>query len=246
MTNDDLIFRHRQQLFARAAQVGVRRACRELGFHHSTYYHWKPLVERHGPEILRPRERRAPRMPNQIPPWLAQKIIAAALGEPGLGPRRLAAQLERSVSERVSPGGVGNVLRRAGLSTRRKRLALVAGYAAPPEPERPAPVEPHIKAERPGDVLQIDCFAVGRLSGTQGKCWQYTATDVVSGFLWAELYITPANPAYHYAVGVLRRARRRAERGRLAGAASHPRPRQRVPTPAFPQGRARARCAAAL
>jgi len=48
MTNDDLLFRHRLQLFARAGQVGVRRACRELGFHHSTYYRWKPQVERHG------------------------------------------------------------------------------------------------------------------------------------------------------------------------------------------------------
>ena len=120
MTNDDLIFRHRQQLFARAAQVGVRRACRELGFHHSTYYHWKPLVERHGLEILRPRERRAPRMPNQIPPWLAQKIIAAALGEPGLGPRRLAAQLEHSLGERVSPGGLANVLWWTSASTGRR------------------------------------------------------------------------------------------------------------------------------
>lgn len=61
MTNDDLLFRHRLQLFARAAQVGVRRACRELGFHHSTYYRCKPRVERHGLEILRPRERRPPR-----------------------------------------------------------------------------------------------------------------------------------------------------------------------------------------
>jgi hypothetical protein len=53
MTNDDLIFRHRVRLFARAQEVGVRRACRELGFHHSTFYRWKPFVERHGLEILR-------------------------------------------------------------------------------------------------------------------------------------------------------------------------------------------------
>ncbi|MBA3560911.1 MAG: hypothetical protein H0W30_20255, partial [Gemmatimonadaceae bacterium] len=52
MTNDDLIFRHRLRLFARAGEVGVRRACRELGFHHSTYYRWKPFVLRHGLEIL--------------------------------------------------------------------------------------------------------------------------------------------------------------------------------------------------
>lgn len=206
MTNDDLIYRHRLQLFARAEQVGVSRACRELGFHRSTYYHWKPLVERHGLVILRPRERRPPRMPNQIPPWLEQKIIAAALGEPGRGPRRLAADIQHSLGEAVSPGGVFNVLRRSGLSTRRKRLALVSGYAAPPEPERPLPREPHIAATDPGDVLQLDCFHIGRLAGTTGRVWQYTATDVVSGFLWAHLDVTPVNPRYMYAVAVLRTA----------------------------------------
>lgn len=36
MTNDDLIYRSRLRLFARAGQIGVRAACRELGFHHST------------------------------------------------------------------------------------------------------------------------------------------------------------------------------------------------------------------
>ena len=115
MTNDDLIDRHRLQLFERAEQVGVSRACRELGFHRSTYYHWKPLVLRHGLVILRPRERRPPRMPNQIPPWLEQKIIAAALGEPGRGPRRLAADIPQSLGEAVRPGGVFNLLRRSGL-----------------------------------------------------------------------------------------------------------------------------------
>lgn len=48
MTNDDLLFRHRLLLFAKAAEVGVTQACRELGYHRSWYYRWKPLVERHG------------------------------------------------------------------------------------------------------------------------------------------------------------------------------------------------------
>ena len=40
----------------------------------------------------------------------------------------------------------------------------------------------------------MDCFFVGRLSGTKGAVWQYTATDVASGFLWAELHATERNP----------------------------------------------------
>jgi uncharacterized iron-regulated membrane protein len=93
MTHDDLIYRHRLRLFARAGEVGVSRACRELGFHRSTYYRWKARVEREGLAILRPRERRPPRMPNQTPVWVEERIVALALAlaMPGLGARRLAA-----------------------------------------------------------------------------------------------------------------------------------------------------------
>ena len=72
MVQDDRFFQYRLRLFARAGEVGVSQACRELGYHRSWYYRWKPLVERHGLEILRPRERRRPRMPNQVPPWLEE------------------------------------------------------------------------------------------------------------------------------------------------------------------------------
>ena len=37
-----------------------------LDVHPSTYYRWQRQLRRHGPEILRPRERRTPRMPNAI------------------------------------------------------------------------------------------------------------------------------------------------------------------------------------
>ena len=137
MTNDDLIFRQRLRLFARAGEVGVSQACRELGYHRATYYRWKPMVERHGLEILRPRERRLPRMPNQVPPWLEQQILAFALGQPGLGARRIAAQLAQPKwgGYQLSASAIYKVLGRHGLSTRQRRLSLVSGYASPPEPE---------------------------------------------------------------------------------------------------------------
>ena len=49
MSNDDLLYRHRVQLFALAQRIGVTQACRELGFHRSTYYRWRPRLERFGP-----------------------------------------------------------------------------------------------------------------------------------------------------------------------------------------------------
>jgi hypothetical protein len=197
VTNDDVLFRVRVHLFARAGAVGVSQACRELGFHRSTYYRWRPMVQRHGLEMLRPRERRLPRMPNQLPPWLEERVVAFALGQPGLGPRRVAAQLRLPMwgGLVISASGVFQVLRRHGLNTRLKRLAVVAGYAAPMEPEPPPRLAPgHLEAEQPGDLVQLDCFHIGRLTGTRGRVWQYTAIDVASSFLWAEIHVSELNP----------------------------------------------------
>jgi transposase InsO family protein len=197
MSNDDVLFGFRLQLFALAAEIGVRPACRAMGVHHSTYYRWKRKVDRWGLEALRVRERRRPRMPNALGPHLEQRSLAFALAHPGFGPKRISAELAREKwgGMRISPNGVYRVLLRHGLNTRGKRLALVAGYAAryerPPLPEAPR----HVEASRPGELVGLDCFYVGRLSGTKGAVWQYTAIDVRSGFAWAELHASPRNPA---------------------------------------------------
>jgi transposase InsO family protein len=199
VTNDDALFRHRLRVMATAEELGnIRAACRIHGIHHSTYYRWKALVERQGLEMLRPRERRAPQMPNAIPLFIEQRILAYALAFPGQGPNRIAAELAREKwgGLRISANGIWRVLKRHGLSTRRARLGLVAGYQAPPEPVRAAPEPPrHIEADEPGDLVQMDCFCVGRLSGTKGTVWQYTAIDVASSFLWAEIHATAKNPS---------------------------------------------------
>ena len=84
------------------------------------------------------------------------------------------------------------MLRRHGLSTRARRCALVAGYRAPYEPPREPEQERHVEAERPGELVGMDCFFVGRLSGTKGAVWQLTAIDVHSSFAWAELVRCPS------------------------------------------------------
>ena len=116
MSHDDVLFGYRLRLFTLADDVGVRPACRAMGVHHSTYYRWKRSVDRWGLEALRVRERRRPRMPNQIGPHLEQRVIAFALGHPGSGPRRIAAELGREKwgGIRISEHGVYRVLRRVG------------------------------------------------------------------------------------------------------------------------------------
>ena len=108
MTQDDLLYRFRLRTFAIAAELGnVRAACRAMGIHPSTYYRWKQQLDRYGPEILRPRERRPPRMANQTSVLVEQRVVAFALGHPGFGPARIAAEL-------ADPPGAGSGCRPTG------------------------------------------------------------------------------------------------------------------------------------
>ena len=208
MTKDDVLFGYRLRLFTLAGEIGVRAACRAMGVHHSTYYRWKEKVDRWGLEALRVRERRRPRMPNQIGPHLEQRILAFSLAHPGCGPRRISAELAREKwgGLRISEHGVWRVLKRHGLSTRTRRLALIAGYADAYERKPPTPPpERHIDATRPGEIVGVDCFYVGRLAGTKGTVWQYTAIDIASSYAWAELHTSERNPIARHTKSLIHR-----------------------------------------
>src|ERR1700678_401454 len=95
MTKDDVLFGYRLQLFAEAGRTSVSAACRTFGVHRSTYYHWKRQVDRHGLEMLRPRERRRPLMPNQLPRMIEERVLCFSIAHPGLGPKRVSSELRR-------------------------------------------------------------------------------------------------------------------------------------------------------
>ena len=212
MTEHDVLVGFRLRLFTLAEELGnVSAACRAMGVHRSTYYRLKRRVDRWGLEALRVRERRRPRMPNEIGPHLEQRIVAFALGHPGLGPRRISAELAREKwgGIRISEHGVWRVLRRVGLNTRSKRLALVARHRDPYERRPPSRRRSaHIDASEPGEKVQLDCFYVGRLSGTKGTVWQYTAIDVASAYAWAELRTSERNPRARHTRELLHRVAR--------------------------------------
>jgi transposase len=220
MTKDDVLFGYRQQLFAEAARTSVTAACRTFGVHRSTYYAWKRQVDRHGLEMLRPRERRRPKMPNQLAKMIEERIVSFSIAHPGLGPKRVSSELRRAKwgGICVSPNGVWKVLCRHGVNTRTKRLGLIAGYAAPYEPPRDPGPEQHIEVDRPGELVGVDCFFVGRLKGTKGAIWQLSAIDVASSFGWAELVICKeGNPSNPNAKQTSRLARRVAAELKAAG-----------------------------
>jgi transposase InsO family protein len=153
-------------------------------------------------------------MPNQVPPWLEERVIAFALGHPGLRPRRIAVQLRPPMwgGLVISPSGVYNILgghglRTAGCGSRWWR-------AMPPRRSRsrsrsrsrrhgslPAIWRPNV----PGELVQLDWFHIGRLTGTKGRVWQPTAIDVASFFTWAEIHVTPLNPAARHTSALVRR-----------------------------------------
>jgi len=212
MTEHDVLVGFRLRLFTLAEELGnVSAACRAMGVHRSTYYRLRRRVDRWGLEALSIRERRRPRMPNEIGPHIEQRIVAFALGHPGLGPRRISAELAREKwgGIRISEHGVWRVLSRVGLNTRSKRLALIARHRDPYERKPPLPPpELHIDAIEPGEKVQLDCFYVGRLSGTKGTVWQYTAIDVASAYAWAELRTSERNPRARHTRELLHRVAR--------------------------------------
>jgi winged helix-turn helix protein len=129
VTQDDLLYRFASTDLGHATELGnVRAACRAMGIHPSTSYRWKRQLDRHGPKILRPQERRTPRMANQTSVLVEQRVVAFALGHPGFGPARIAAELAqpRWGSCGYRPTASGGCCPGHGLSTRAKRYGLVS------------------------------------------------------------------------------------------------------------------------
>lgn len=191
---------YRKQLVEVIEQSGnKRRACRQAGIHHSTFYRWRRLLE----DPTRPVTRRGSWVDQQ----LEAEIVATALANPAAGPQRVSDLLaDRRVV--VSPAKVWRTLRRHHLSTRALRYRLLRQHQTPaPDPVVVSTPRDRfvgkLDADIPGDLVQMDCFHVGsfketrlgQAKATKGTIWQYTAIDVASSWLWAELHVTPHNPS---------------------------------------------------
>ena len=64
------------------------------------------MVERHELEVLRPRERRKPRVSNQLPAMVEERIVAFAIAHPRYGPRRIPVSFTAKGGIVVSANGV--------------------------------------------------------------------------------------------------------------------------------------------
>ena len=194
MSVHDGVVDYRMRLVAVIEASSNRRAaCAAAGIHPSSFYRWRK----------QPWQQR--RRVSWAAQQLEQQIVAAALGSPALGPQPLAAALN-AAGFTVTTSKVWRTLKRHRLNTRRLRYGLLGQHRVTPSitiSSRAKTYVGRLAAERPGDLVQMDCFHVGSFKETRmgqaknrhGQIWQYTAIDVASSWVWAELHTTAHNPS---------------------------------------------------
>lgn len=183
----------------------IREGCRRARIHPSTYYRWRQQVAAHGPEAFTPRDLRRSVTPARR--RLEAEVVALALANPPWGPRRLFSELAQRGIPIGSVSQVWRILVGHGINTRTRRYAVITtarGLTHPnqlvPAGTRSRPYVGTLAATNPGDLVQIDCFHLGRLKGAktgegQSTVWQYTAIDVASSFVWAQTHTTNHAPS---------------------------------------------------
>ena len=212
MRVDQLIGSYRMSLMAVVESApSIRQGCRNAGIHPSTFYDWRNRLDRHGREGLLVGASRT-RVKSHARVRLEAEVVALSLANPGWGPDRLFYELRQ---RQVPIGSVSQAWRILGahhLNTRALRYRLIAvtqgltiGEATGlglPHQGRSKPRVGVLHADKPGDLVQLDCFQIGRLkearlgSGRKpAMVWQYTAIDVASSFTWAQVHTTAHNPS---------------------------------------------------
>ncbi|HLY84448.1 MAG TPA: helix-turn-helix domain-containing protein, partial [Acidimicrobiales bacterium] len=169
VTLEEIIYQRRVRVLDHAGTHGVTSTCRAFGISRQTYYRWAQRAARYGLAALMPKQRRRPAQPNACPPEVIEIIVAEAVARPTLGARRLLEHLaERNVV--LSASGVQKILNRHHLGRRAQRVAALAQITAAEtalvsNDARSGPFGFCHLAARPGDLVALDTFYVGKLKG---------------------------------------------------------------------------------
>lgn len=191
MTLADSIHAQRLRVMREAEETGnVSATCRRHGWSRARFYELRKRFRAYGADGLRPK----PQAPERgrrpgLTVEAERGILALAVAWPTRGPQWYSDQLARD-GHPVPRSTVWRCLRRAGLNHRGARLVVLeqVGAAKGLLTERTVPRHAgrHVDADRPGDLLSLDLFYVGKLKGV-GKVWQITACDVASSYGWARV-----------------------------------------------------------
>jgi transposase InsO family protein len=180
----------------------ISRACKVAGISRSHFYEIKTAFEKYGREGLAPAVRRRPRMPNETPPELVQRILQMTMEFPTYSYVRVSQQL-RLVGVPVSPAQVRGVWLREGLVKRYDRLLWLERRAAAtggPLTEQVrtllarhqrATLDPqqHLEAPTPGFLGCQDTYFVGTLKGI-GRIYAQNFIDANSAVAFSKLYLS--------------------------------------------------------
>jgi len=188
MTLEDSIHSQRLRVLRDAERLGnVSEACRRHGLSRTLFYRLRKRFELYGADGVHPKRRAAqPGRPPTVALQTERRVIALAVAWPTCGPQWYSDQLGRD-GVTLAPVTIWRLLRRHRLGTRAARLAVLEQASAATTgllTERTAKAPRHVAARRPGDLLSLDTFYVGKLKGV-GKVWQITGCDVASSFAWA-------------------------------------------------------------
>lgn len=205
MNTREQLIKARLGVLALAQELdNIRLACKRAGISKSQYYEIKAAYQKYGAEGLAPRPRRRPRMPNQTPPELEQRILQMTEQFPTYSYLRISQQL-RLIGVGVSPSAVRAVWQRNGLVLRIDRLLWVEKKAADGGPvlterhirllqkHRGRTIDPeqHVNAPHPGHLLCQDTYYVGNIKGV-GKIYMQTVIDAHCSQAFAKLYLSKA------------------------------------------------------
>jgi transposase InsO family protein len=213
VTPDEIIYHRRVRVMEHARATSVSQACRVFGVSRTTFYRWQKRVQGYGLDALMPKGRRLPAMPNATPSWVVEELLAEAVVRPTLGARRYAENLaERGFQLSVS--GVQKILHRHGLGRRHRRVGALAQLTAATSglvthDALEGPFGFCHFAARPGDLVALDSFFIGKLKGV-GPVWQLTAVDTATRWAVCEVFIGPSNAAIakQFLTRVIRKLRR--------------------------------------
>ena len=154
-------------------EAPVSELCASFGISRKTGYKWLGRYRREGSAGLEDRSRAPRRHGQTMAPEVAEAILALRRDRPHWGPRKLRVILQGQHPEVIwpAPSTIGDLLRRHGLSDRRRRRASLPGPA-------PAGFAPITAAN---DLWCID-FKGWFRTGDGRRCDPLTITDAYSRY----------------------------------------------------------------
>jgi transposase InsO family protein len=193
VTHEDIVYDRRVRVIEYAARINnVSEACRVFGVSRKAYYEWVNKAEQYGLSALLPRERRRPHQPNAMTSEEVAVILSEAIARPTLGPKSLLRHLKTRGVDR-SASGVAKILNRHNLGTAKQRVIALASLTATAtgqltDAAMEGPFGFCQYASKPGQVVALDAFYVGRLKGV-GAVWQLTAVDIATRIAVVQLVV---------------------------------------------------------